>query len=50
MKKTDKQEIVKKTTNYAPDSHRKFCTRCYKHNGEICPSTGRTGKSKTCQL
>lgn len=51
MKKIEKTESPKKTTfNYAPDSHKKFCERCYKHNGNGCPSTGKKHKSSTCQL
>lgn len=50
MKKINKQDQpVKKTTNYAPDSHSKFCNRCYVHNAG-CPLTGKSHKSKTCNV
>ena len=40
----------KNTTNYAPDSHKKFCVRCYTYHGDRCPATGTRRPSKTCDL
>ncbi len=28
------------TTNYPPDSHKRFCRRCMDHNKGFCPITG----------
>lgn len=40
---------VRNTTNYAMDSHKAFCKRCFKfHKG--CPSTGTKNKSESCKL
>lgn len=39
-----------KTYNYPPDSHEKFCKRCLKYNSLICPATGKTYTSKTCNI
>lgn len=47
--KTKAENRPKNTTNYAPDSHRKFCLRCYTRNGR-CPATGTLRVSKTCDL
>lgn len=51
MKKIDKQEqrTKKTTTNYAPDTHKAFCDRCFKHN-RCCPLTGKKTKSETCNV
>lgn len=50
MKKTKEQENTKKSTfNYGPDSHKKFCERCYKHNGK-CVMTGTKFKSEHCSV
>ena len=42
------------TTNYAKDTHKKFCERCYAFNGTeehgICPETGDVRKSFACSL
>lgn len=48
--KTKAENRPKNTTNYAPDSHRKFCLRCYAKNGGRCPATGRIAMSRTCDL
>lgn len=52
MKKvTEKEKQAKTSTyNYPPDSHDKFCKRCMKYNNLICPVTGKTYPSKTCNL
>lgn len=46
-----KKETCKggKTTNYAPDTHKIFCERCYKYN-RGCPETKSHKKSKTCDV
>lgn len=50
MKKNNKKDEIKnKSLNYPIDSHKKFCLRCFAHNGG-CPSTGSKRKSSTCQL
>ena len=40
---------VNPTTNYAKDTHKQFCERCFKHNG-FCPDTGDIRKSFACSL
>lgn len=37
------------TTNYAKDSHKAFCERCFKHNGR-CPNTKTQHKDRKCGL
>lgn len=49
MKKSVDVQIKRNTTNYAPDSHKKFCERCYKHNG-VCPMTGNKSRSTKCNV
>lgn len=46
-----KKEITasRKTTNYAKDSHKAFCERCFKHNGR-CPNTKGQRKDPKCNL
>lgn len=45
MKKQEVQ-IKKSTTNYAPDSHKEFCKRCFAHNGRCT----NPGGPKACSL
>lgn len=44
------KRVVNPTTNYAIDSHKAFCGRCYATNEGICPVTKRPGKSPTCNV
>lgn len=37
------------TTNYAKDTHKEFCKRCFKHNCG-CPVTKRQCKAPNCSL
>lgn len=37
------------TTNYAKDTHKAFCERCYKYNAG-CPATKSKHKSPNCTL
>lgn len=48
--KSKAENRAKNTTNYGPDSHRKFCARCYAQNGKRCPATNSARTSKTCDL
>ena len=41
--------VGKGTTNFAPDSHKKFCERCYEYN-KMCPATGKATKSSSCNV
>lgn len=52
MKKlTQTEKKVKTNTyNYPPDSHKEFCKRCLKYNNLICPVTGKTHTSSTCNI
>ena len=52
MKKaTEKENKVKTNTyNYQPDSHEKFCKRCLRYNNGICPVTGKTYISSSCNI
>ena len=36
-------------TNYRPDTHKKFCERCFSRN-RVCPSTGGKRKSEFCRV
>jgi len=37
------------TTNFAKDSHKAFCERCFKYNG-FCPDTETLRRSTVCSL
>ena len=38
------------TTNYAKDTHKKFCERCISFHKGICPETDTGRKSFACSL
>ena len=40
---------VNPTHNYAKDTHKKFCERCFVYNG-FCPETGELRRSFACNL
>lgn len=44
------KRVVNPTTNYALDSHQKFCKRCIGYNGGVCPVTKTGNTSKRCAL
>lgn len=51
MKKITEKMGKKTTTNYPPDSHAKFCERCFRrYNNGICPANGKAYPSKKCSL
>lgn len=51
--KTGNKDIKKSkknpTTNYAPDKHKKFCSRCFEFN-EGCPKNGKNYADRNCDL
>lgn len=42
--------IKNPTTNAAPDTHKAFCKRCFKQNGNVCPMTGTAFKALGCSV
>ena len=43
--------IKNPTTNYAPDTHKAFCKRCFwQYNHGVCPMTGTAFKSPGCSV
>lgn len=50
MAKEEKKVSRVSTTNYAKDSHREFCKRCFAHHDKKCPVTKSKKFSKSCNL
>lgn len=44
-----RKEQKKPTTNYAPDTHARFCKRCIMQNG-YCLSNGTDKPDRDCKL
>lgn len=49
IKDEPKRKQKNPTTNYAKDTHRKFCKRCFDYNNG-CPETESKRKSRVCSL
>lgn len=53
MKKSEEITVKNKqknpTTNYAKDTHKAFCERCYAHN-KGCFNTGSKHKDGSCRI
>lgn len=49
IKDEPKRKQKNPTTNYAKDTHKQFCERCFAYN-KGCPDTESQRKSNTCAL
>ena len=49
IKDEPKRKQKNPTTNYAKDTHKQFCERCFAYN-KGCPYTESQRKSNTCTL